>query len=494
MPVSTGYHWSVRARQARQAQEKEDLPFRGTIFTKVTSPSAGSERVTVSSFIGDKIVGFSYPFASTNAWIRGQPEAATTMIAIIGGDTKDLQPIGYFDSNKAIAAENYAALAEELRSAPAATVPNIQPYRVLAPGDIDMGSNFAQTFLGQRDVYQSRGGLSHFTMTSQAARLETPLYEVHGPAHATSANLNDEVRFGVVRRATPTSSASVPALVRGPYVSTRPEAFGAAAFAKEHTVVLNQHGVPGKLIDHRQGVVVEDDGLLARSRRTQRGLRARFRWFTPYDDSRVEVDEDGNWLAATGMTATDGGAVEIPAGNLTVNVGQRLAMRSRFDMELSSLLAGLNVTAATGFRVSTPARGELEGAFGMAVKSTGIIQVDTPTPMGISLGTAAGVKYPVLVANPTYISTLCAWYGSEATLNSLITAYGTAAAAAWAAIGPLTSLLDPSGAIPALCMTAGAAATAMSAGATAAGTTLALHQPTVTLMPSGFISNKTISE
>jgi hypothetical protein len=493
MTIVRGYHWSVQQRAKLAEERKNNLPFRGAIFSKVVSPAAEAERVNVESFIGNKVINYAYPFASANAWIRGQPEAGTTMLAIVGGDSNDLQPIGYYDATKSGTVASYQALATELRSSPTTTVPRTQPYRVLTPGDIDMGSNFAQTFMGLKDVHQSRGGLSHFTMTSQKATLETPLFEVHGPAYSAKRDLNDEMRFGVVRRATATGRQALPTLIRGSGVSTRDPLTG-APFAKELTTVLNWFGLPGKLLDHRQGIVVDDFGDVVRGLKTNQELRAKFQWFTLADATRVEVDNQGNWYLGTALESTQGGIIEVPTGNILVDVGQRATVRAKSDVDISSLLGRLTASATTGFRVSTPANGEVDASASLFLKSLGTIRADTPIPLGVQLGTAAGVKYPVLVGHPTYLTTQSAWHSSEVAVDNLLATYGAAAASAWAAIGPLTMLLDPTGTVATLCLNAAAAAGALATGATAASTALGAHMPTISPMPGGNLSSKTISE
>jgi hypothetical protein len=98
------------------------------------------------------------------------------------------------------------------------------------------------------------------------------------------------------------------------------------------------------------------------------------------------------------------------------------------------------------------------------------------------------------VANPSYIATLQAYLSSELSLSGLMAAYGAASAAAFAALGPLTMLIDPTGTVNGLCLSAAGAAGAMATGATAVNAALAAHTPTLASMPAGFISGKASSE
>lgn len=503
MKIDRGFHYSVEARAGRVNNQRVTKPYSGAIFAKVLGGDAFSERVSISSVVGDKTINFSYPFASANGWIRGMPEPTTTMVAVIGGDTGDLQPIGYYDPLKSAAASQYSDVAATIRqngfnggSVPTA----IQPYRVLNPGEIDSGSEFAQTFMGLRDVHQSRGGTSHQVLTSIYASIETPLHTIKGHAHQTGFALKDETRYGTVRRAVPgVSNPTQPSLVRTTFPNVRDPTAG-FAFAKEHTVVLDWFGnlIQSKLIDHRQGHVTEDSGSPGTSTQFGRPLRARFQWYTLVSNTNVEIDDAGNFALTTALEATDGGVVNIPFGNFTLNTLQKITVQSTInDIEMSTgPLSRFAVSAGIGgFRIGTPGVGEITADATVKVKSNGIISLETPMPMTIQMGSGGALpKYPVLVANPTYLTRHSAWLSAEAVLDGTLGAYGTAAAQAWAAIGPLIKPNDPTGVVADFCMAAGAAGGAVAAAAVATNAALAAYMTTLVVMPAGNISNKTISE
>jgi hypothetical protein len=504
MKLDRGFHFSVEARADRVNQQRADKPYTGAVFAKVLGGDASSERVAIESVVGDKTINFAYPFASANAWIRGMPEPTTTMVAIIGGDTGDLQPVGYYDPAKSAAAVQYADVAAGVRQngSTGGSVPTtVQPYRVLNPGEIDMGSEFAQTFMGLRDIHQSRGGLSHQVLTSLYASIDTPLHTIKGPAHQTGFALKDETRYGTVRRAVPgLSNPTQPSLIRTSFPNVRDPTAG-LAFAKEHSVVLDWFGnlVQSKLIDHRQGHVTEDSGTPGTSVQFGRPLRARFQWYTLISNTNVEIDDAGNVAATTALEATDGVVLNVTTGNLLVNALQKLTFQSKInDIEMSTgPLSRFTVAAGIGgFRIGTPGRGDLNADSAIRARSLGTITLETPTPMAIQFGSLGGSlpKHPVLVANPTYLATQNTWLSAEAALDGTIGAYGTAAAQAWAAIGPLTMLIDPTGVVAGLCMAAAAAAGAMATSAVATNAALAAYMPTLVLMPGGYISGKTISE
>jgi len=505
MKISRGFHSSVENRVARVHAAKTSLPFRGAIFSRVLTGEGDSERVKVESVAGTKVSAFSYPFASQSAWIRGQPEATTTMISIIGGDTFDIQPIGYFDPAKSGAASTYRNIASATRQNPGEPVASgILPYRSLAPGEVDMASLFAQTFMGRQDVHQSRGGLSHFTMHSLESRHETPLFTVKGHAHqlGSAGGLVDELRYGTVRRTVSNkSNATQQSLVRGVGLNTRDAT--APLFAKEFSVLVDWLGDPNKLIDHRQGIVVDDDGNFGTSIQTAKNLRARFQWHSSGGFTYGEIDEAGNTLFETSEDASEGYVMNVPSGDIKIKVGGasglgggsggKFQLQTTNEINLASDRKSSWVSKE-GFNIQTPQRGEIKAQRSLGLKSDGNINIETPTMLGVKVGNPNRDRYPVLIAQPDYLSTLNNYYSSQTSLAGALAAYGGNAAGAWAAVGPLLMLLDPSGTVMGLCLSAGQSAGQVAANAPQVSTAVAQHLPRLAQMPSGFISSKILSE
>lgn len=489
MGSQTGKDRSVISRQKRQQQDADEMPSKGAFYLKITGPS-GVEQVKVDSIVGNPTISFAYPFASPNAWIRGQPETGTTMMGILGSETKEIRPISYFDPKKATLAQRWQDTASQIRADSGQRVDDTLPYRALTPGDLDSGSNFAQQFMGLRDVYNARGGLSHFYMDSKKTSIETSQLVVEGPIHRAKKELNDELRFGVVRRAK--NNATIQTLVRGlPSVNAQGIA---QPFAKEFSVVLDWMGGPSKLLDHRQGIVVEDDGLEALSQRTRQTLRARYRWGTTLGPTSAEVDSVGNWTVANAVSATEGGSIEIPFGGISVNVGLRQTYRSKFDAELSSSLGNLTMSAATGFQLGTPANGEVSASLGLQLRSQGPVRIESLLPAGIQLGAFGVPKHPVLVGTPTYLAALQTLLNAESVQQGSLISYANSAVQAWEAIAPLMTVLDPTLTALKLCMKAGEAAFLLSGKTTILNTALAAHMKTLGTTPGGFLSSKVISE
>jgi len=513
--ISRGFHSSINNRNKREHDQMLTMPYRGAVFARVFAQDSDTERVSVDTLTGQTKTAFSYPFASTNAWIRGQPEAATQMISIIGADTKDIQPIAYYDPSKSAAAGAYTTVARGVRSNPgSAVLTKGLAYRVLAPGEIDIGSRYAQNFFGMVDVNQQRGGLSHLTMTSLYSRMETPLLYVEGPAHVVSANLNDEIRYGTVRRSVSgASNHTMPSLILGGSsqdTTSLLDPLASQPFAKEYTVTLDWAGTPNKLLDHRQGIVTDDDGKFPRSAQTQKFLRARYRWFTAsgfgsnLQFTTSEIDEAGNTVFETSPDATDGLAMRIPSGSIQIKIGGdpvnggsggKLNVQTSNDIQFTSANR-YSLVAQKGFRINAPqgARGVIDADGGLGIKSSGVINIDTPQMQGITLGNRERTKYPVLVAHPEYLSTLNNYFSAQSGLSGTLATYGSSAAQAWAAVGGVIGLIDPSGVVLGLCTAAGAAAGQLAAQAPQVGVAVGQHLPRMVQMPAGYISSKTVSE
>lgn len=508
MTISRGFHDSVNNRRDRENDTKQHLPFKGALYAKVRAPDGDSERVSVETIVGEEKTPFAYPFSSKNAWIRGQPEVTTTMLTILGSDTKELTPIGYYDPTKSGTAATYRTLAAGVRQNPEATVPNrARPYRTLAPGELDIASGFAQAYFGSGDIAQLRGGLSHLVLQSMHTAVQTPLLKIEGGAHTLDGNLRDEIRFGTVRRNTTTSSPTLPALVKveGTRRTDAPGAQTLPLFAKEFSVMLDWMGDPEKLIDHRQGIVTADDGTFPQGGPSGRNkLRAQYRWFSDggpgnLNFTTTEIDDKGNVLAQTSKDATRGIAIAIPNGDFLMNLGEnqngQWAVTTRGDAQIETKDGARFAIVADGaFSINTSQRGEIKADGGIGIKSDGFINIDAKPGSGITLGDRSATKYPVLVANPDYLSTLSSYYSAQTTLASSIAAAAGQAAAAWSAVGPLLMLLDPSGAVMGTCLSAASGASTVASNAPQVSSAIGQHLPKLARMPSGFISAKTVSE
>ncbi len=490
MAIDRGFAPSVEDRAERVWRGKDSMPFQGALFARVSAATGDSERVKIETAAGSKVAAFAYPFASATGWIRGQPEATTTMVSIIGGDSYDLQPIAYYDPAKSVAAKIYRVAAADIRDNPTGEIlSRTAPYRTLSPGEIDQASRYAQTFQGMTDVHQSRGGLSHWTLESKEARLETALHSVRGHAFELGDTLSDETRFGTVRRSSK-GTATQQGLVTYPGTSTQG---GGPLFAKEFTQVLSWYGTPATLIDHRQGIVVNDDGTFATSSQTTKQLRSRMQWFSNNGVTKQEIDENGNMVLSTSKDATEGYAVSIPKGNALLNVGKKVLVQSANNIEIATE-EQLAVAADRGIQMSTPQKAEFRADSGMGIQSNGVININTPAILGVTVGDRGADKYPALVAHPDYIAATTSYYSSQASFSGSALGYGQAAAQAWAAIGSLSWAIDPSGVVAGLCLSAGAAASALAAQALPVGQAVGQVLPRINQMPAGYISRKLTSE
>lgn len=256
--------------------------------------------------------------------------------------------------------------------------------------------------------------------------------------------------------------------------------------------MVNWLGLPNKLIDHRQGIVVDDNGVPVTQSKTSKTLRSYHRWFTTLGETKHEVDEAGNWAMTTGLESLEGGFIDVPFGHMRFKTGQTFDVDAFGDIKLRSK-ARLDSDSMLGFKVSTPLAGEVSATATLAAKSTGPITIETPTPFGVMIGMSP-IKYPVLVANPTYMSTLMATWGGVGAEAAVTAAHAATAAAAWAAMAVIAAALDPSGTLSAVCGSAAATATALAAASTTTGTLVSAHLPTLSPMPAGCVSIRTISD
>jgi hypothetical protein len=486
MPASKGYSSSVLKTNWKYAQERSELPFRGAVFSKVTSVSANQEEVSLDGSVGEQAnASFAYPFATRQSWIRGMPEPGTTILSVIGADSKVMQPIGYVEPLKKGDVLRYNDLAFVLRNdLPLEAIPQIIPYRNIQAAEIDAGSRFAQSFLGMDDANQQRGGLTHWLLTSQKAELDTALFIVNGAHHAVGLKLNDEARFGTVRRAKSDTFSTLPDLVK---IQDQ--------YAKESTQILTWKGTPNTLIDHRAGNVVEDDGTTATSTTTGINLRARYQFYTFFDKTEATVDELGHFNLLVSSDATGTNQVNFLQSGLLLSAQTKVVLRSGDNFSISTRKT-FNMDASTGFRIATPQTGNVSADSGLTLKSNSFVKLNTPVNLGVKVtsGLEPSFAFPVLVANPTYIETLNSFYGRLTAMMSQIINYGASTASSWSAVAAVVSILDPSGTTSSLCLKSGVTGAALASEAGLSSAALASHLATLTQNPGGFISVRTESE
>jgi hypothetical protein len=470
MPVTGGYGKSVQNSRNKRISDKQDQPFRGAFFSSVLSP-AGGEKVLVDSYVGQNKIPYAYAFSTRNAWIRGQPETGTNMLSIIGSDSNALQPIAFSDPQKAADLLAYETAAQNLRQSPLSEIPNFVPYRPILPGELDLGSSFSQLFMGQRDIFSARGGLSHFYMDSKGAVTSASLTATEGPHHRVNDTLNDETRFGVVRR-----GSSNQTLVRG---------FGTTDFAKEWTTVLNWAGFPNNLLDFRNGIVVDDAGNHTRSTTTGNLLRSRWKWTTASSATTQEIDDAGNYTLMMATSALSGYQVTTPASNILMEAGLSTTHKSVTGYDISVSGGSFNTNSTLGFNIKTPQFGNIEALLGLNLKAAAFATLDSSSPGGVHLG--SGLLFPVLRGSPGFLSAQVTYNSMEVAVAGSLIAYGTGAAVAWAAVATLLGPLAPA----ALAMAAAATALAGSGSAWLSALTPYMAQWTPI---GGVMSTKVLSE
>jgi hypothetical protein len=127
-------------------------------------------------------------------------------------------------------------------------------------------------------------------------------------------------------------------------------------WAKEHTrVLLTGAAAPEKLIDVREGDVIDDDGEVLTLTSSGKPLRFKGEWFA---DSLlggvffVGIDSDGNFTVTAPDEATVGGNVTVPAGDLLLTLGAAHTVQIQTDYSCSTAEGAMTMTAQTGYSLT----------------------------------------------------------------------------------------------------------------------------------------------
>ena len=223
-------------------------------------------------------------------------------------------------------------------------------YRPLQPGELEISSKgLAQAYMSERPILDERAGIIKRWMNQDELEsgAKAPLHRrvLH---HNRSNAIGDEERFGTVKR--PASGSN-----------TETQFFRVGTgFAKEHLRILST-GIasPAKLIDVREGNVMDDSGKIIRSGDTGKPLRHLGRYFTSAGQTcNTSIDEDGNVVVSAPFTAQVGGIAKFPAGDLQIQVGKSVAMTANQRIAMSAqditFLPGLSLLGGK-FNIGTNA-------------------------------------------------------------------------------------------------------------------------------------------
>lgn len=227
------------------------------------------------------------------------------------------------------------------------------------------------------------------------------------------------------------------------------------------------------------------------------------RWFTvDHGETTAEIDEKGNTNLFLSEKGTEGVFVSVPSGSMRLKIGGQQNLDGTGGEFIVSATRNIKMSgdgqvkifAKRDLGIRAEGRAEISVSRGIVMRSDGSINIDAKPHSGINLGSRDKDKYPVLVGQPEYLSTLNNVWSNITSLAGSLATYGGNAASAWASVGPLLMILDQSGTVMGLCLSAGQAAGQIAASAPQVSSSIGQHLPRLAQMPSGFLSSKTVSE
>lgn len=341
-----------RRRKQKSVEMTTGAPFLGIV---AGDHEAENERVKVSYYAGQRSLTTLHPYTGTDSWIRVGAESGIPVVLAQRPDANTPEILKY----------SYRRPVDRIK----AYQSGIGLYRPLLPGEIEVHSRgLAQTYYSQRPRLEQRGGLVKAWLDQDdiEAGIRAPLH-VRQLHLQRGGSLGDEERFGVVQR--PAESGITVSKVWKKYVRaerviepTLATNFATAAatagviaepgpWAKEHTRILSTGAAyPAKLLDVREGDVIDDFGDVMRMSVTGKPLRLKAEWFC--DDATggvffVGIDASGNFSVQAPDAATAGGQITIPQGDLLVTVGANHGVNVQNDYTLSTAQGGVTIESKT---------------------------------------------------------------------------------------------------------------------------------------------------
>jgi hypothetical protein len=345
-----------RLRQRRR-QKNLDIA-NGSVFQGVITGDhdINEEKVGVAYYAGQRKLPTLHPYLGSDSWIRTGAEGGQPVLAAQRPDSAAPELLAYAPKEQDVRTETYKS--------------GVGLYRPINPGEIEIHSKgTAQTFYSQRPLLEQRGGLirNWLDQDNLESGSRSPIHVRH--LHLKrSGEVGDEERFGVVSR--PDGSSRIarkyvradrvidPILGAG-FVASAVTAGVVAEpgpWAKEYTRVIRSGAIfPEKLVDHREGDVIDDAGDPVNLTSSGKPLRMKAEYFA---DSLfggvffVGIDQDGNFSVAAPDEASVGGDVTIPAGDLLVTIGASHTVQVQTDYSLATAAGTMTLDAQTGFALT----------------------------------------------------------------------------------------------------------------------------------------------
>ena len=343
-----------RLRQRRNQKNRRFAE--GSVFQGVITGDHDrlTEQVGVAYHAGQRKMQTLHPYVGADSWIRVGAEAGQPVLAAQRPDSNVPELLAY------------GAVDQQARTS---TYENgVGLYRPLQPGEVEIHSKgTAQSYYARRPRCEHRGGIIRSWLDQD--RLESG---ARAPLHVRQCHLHrsnsvgDEERFGVVTRP---DGAVKQQYVRAdriidPILGGRLTAAALTSgivaepgpWAKEHLRVLySGAAVPEKLIDIREGDVIDDSGAVVNLSSSGQPLRFKGEWFTEGllgGAFFVGIDKDGNFSVAAPDDASVGGDITIPAGDLIMTLGASHTVQIQTDYTLTTVEGAMTLDSATGFQLT----------------------------------------------------------------------------------------------------------------------------------------------
>jgi hypothetical protein len=347
----------------RQRRDQKNQKFAdGSVFQGVITGDHDSlnEQVGVAYHAGERKMQSLHPYIGADSWIRVGAEAGQPVLAAQRPDSAVPELLAYGSVDQKARADTYQS--------------GVGLYRPLQPGEVEIHSKgTAQAYFSRRPRCEHRAGIVRSWLDQD--RLESG---ARAPVHVRQGHLQrggtigDEERFGVVAR--PSAGTTVSKVsqqyikadriidpILGASVAASAVAAGVVVepgpWAKEHLRILYSGAVvPEKLIDIREGDVIDDSGSVVNLSSSGQPLRFKGEWFTEGllgGAFFVGIDKDGNFSVAAPDDASVGGDVTIPSGDLILTLGKSHTCQVQTDYTLTTVEGAMTVDSATSFQLAT---------------------------------------------------------------------------------------------------------------------------------------------
>lgn len=339
------YNWMDGVDRARQRPSEEGDGQARPSQAYLDSISPLDETAVATDFGAGRVIQVSHLAMGLRSWLRYMPEEGSAAVLTQRSETAAPEILYYSNSKASVKVRAYLEKKGH--------------YRPLQPGEFELSSKgFAQVYASKRGSLHLRGGVVTGWLSQDQQEVgfrgATHRRLLHDYHHDSA--LSGEERFGVVWRKGGTHDKRL-------YVRKGGD------FAREYTRNLRFSGSPRDLVKYQEGHVIDEFGEEVLSP-IRTPLRVYGRWFNKNGNGSLtqSVDEQGNVWWRTPDTADTGWTFQIPAGNMRMEVGEKVQIGARSDIEL------------TGRHMTISARGRMiiRAAVSVIIESDGAIELTAP--------------------------------------------------------------------------------------------------------------------